>query len=127
MKITKSKHPLYPRYNSMMQRCCNRKNADYHNWGGSGIKVCDEWMDDFWCYAEYIISLPNAMDKGRSIDRINNKGNYEPGNIRWATFSQQSKNKRQFDYVPCGMLHGIPRYRRVERETRTSHMKPDLS
>lgn len=87
-------HKYASKYWSMINRCYSPNNKDYKNYGGRGITVCDEWRKDFWSYIEHISSLPNYGEEGRSIDRIKNDGNYEPGNLRWATAKQQNNNKR---------------------------------
>jgi hypothetical protein len=75
----------------MKSRCSNPKNKDYLEYGGRGIKVCSRWMDSFAAF------LSNMGEKpaGLSIDRINNDGNYEPGNCRWATGEEQRNNQRR--------------------------------
>lgn len=94
------KHPLRSRYYNMLIRCYNIKSPKYTNWGARGITVCEEWRDKksgFANYARHLESLPNAYAEGYLIDRIDNEGNYEPGNVRWATSSEQNLNKR----IPC--------------------------
>jgi hypothetical protein len=95
-KRIKTKHPLYNRWNVMRHRCRNRNYRDYKYYGAIGIDVCEEWYDDFWAYADYMMSLPNALKKGYSLDRIDNNKGYFPGNIRWATKSQQSSNRSRY-------------------------------
>lgn len=78
----------------MKNRCFNPKNYGFKNYGGRGIKVCDEWKDDFQAFYDHVSQLPHFGEEGYSLDRINNNGNYEPGNVRWATRTEQNKNKR---------------------------------
>lgn len=87
------KHPLYATYKNIKQRCYNKNKPDYHNYGGRGIKVCDRWLgiDGFTNFCKDMGEKPTL---GHSVDRINNNGNYEPSNCRWATIHQQSVNKR---------------------------------
>ena len=95
-----SKERLYSVYNGMIQRCYNRKHPHYGLWGGRGIRVCDEWKDNYQAFREW--SHANGYDeskdrKEQSLDRINNDGNYEPSNCRWATMKEQRNNQRSRD------------------------------
>ncbi len=83
---------LYYVWAAMINRCYNPDHAKYERYGGRGITVCDEWRNDPRKYIEYVKSLPGATKKGYSIDRENNDGNYEPGNIRWVPAFIQSQN-----------------------------------
>lgn len=83
----------YSRWNTMHQRCENPNNPQYKNYGARGIRVCERW-GVFEYYLEDIAPL-GPCPAGCSIDRINNDGNYEPGNVRWATASEQSLNRRK--------------------------------
>lgn len=89
-----TKHPLYPMWNTMMQRCYNPNNKSYKNYGGRGVKVCLEWHDAKTFIAD-IERLLGPRPPGMSFDRKNNDGDYEPGNMRWATPSQQALNRRR--------------------------------
>lgn len=73
---------------SMMQRCYNPNNKNYHRYGGRGIKVCDEWREGF---INFLYSM-GEKPKGKSLDRINNDGDYSPENCRWATQKEQCMN-----------------------------------
>lgn len=83
---------IYRIYNGMKQRCLNPNNPDYKHYGERGVKICQEWMDDFMSF--YIWSMKNGYKDELSIDRINVDGNYEPNNCRWATAKEQSNNTR---------------------------------
>lgn len=83
-------HPLYAIWKTIRQRCNNPANADYRWYGARGITICKRW-DDFTVFLSDIGERPSPE---LTIDRINNEGNYEPGNIRWATWAQQRNNKR---------------------------------
>ena len=71
---------IYKRWEQMKNRCKYSSNENYNHYGGRGISVCREWQDSFLTYYNYIMSLPDA-EKGLSLDRIENDGNYEPGNV----------------------------------------------
>src|ERR1043165_874637 len=73
------------------QRCHNPKNTQFHRYGGRGIRMCDEWRRDFLAFLAHMGPKP----PGHTLDRINNDGNYEPGNVRWATPKQQANNRRR--------------------------------
>jgi hypothetical protein len=85
----------YKLWNCMLTRCENKNVKYYHIYGGRGITVAPEFHDSS-TFIKYILENlgPRPSDK-HSIDRINNDGNYEPGNLRWATAKEQSNNKRQ--------------------------------
>lgn len=91
-----SGHPLYYIWASMKARCFNSSHKSYGNYGGRGIAVCDEWRNDFKAFLDYVKSLPNYNNGKFTLDRIDNDGNYEPGNVRWATWGEQVKNRRPF-------------------------------
>jgi hypothetical protein len=87
-----SRTTVHSKWMSMIQRCTNALEAAYPNYGGRGIRVCDEWLNDFQAFYDHVSTLPHFGEKGRSLDRIDNDGNYEPGNVRWATRTEQQRN-----------------------------------
>lgn len=80
----------YHRWRNMMRRCYDPKNAGYVNYGGRGITVCERWH----AFKNYYADVGDAP-AGKSLDRIDNDGNYEPDNVRWADRSTQAKNRRK--------------------------------
>ena len=82
----------YRAWSLMKNRCLNPNDRRYSDYGGRGISVCQEWIDSFEAFFSHVGRRPG---KGFSIDRINNDGNYEPGNVRWATPKQQRNNQRR--------------------------------
>lgn len=76
----------------MINRCYKKDDKRYVYYGQRGITVCDDWKNSFDNF--YIWAKSNGYKKGLSLDRINNNGNYEPNNCRWATKTEQARNKR---------------------------------
>ena len=110
--LSKNNKRLYKVWKSMRARCNNPNDASYYRYGGIGIKVCDEWDKDFSTFYEWSIAngyKEDIAESGRnrlSIDRINNDGNYEPSNCRWADDHTQANNKRvsippEIKYAKC--------------------------
>lgn len=89
-----SEHPLYRTWVAMVHRCCGPTNKDYASYGGRGITVFDGWKENPHEFINYVSSLPNCGVKGYTLDRLNNDGNYEPGNVKWSTHLEQGSNKR---------------------------------
>lgn len=89
----------YYAWKGMNNRCYNEKYYLYHRYGGRGIKVCDRWLESFENFYEDMGDRPSNK---YSLDRINNDGNYEPSNCRWATQKQQSSNKENNKWIEYG-------------------------
>ena len=81
--------PIYQSWKAMKARCQNPNHPDYNYYGGRGIKVCERWMD----FANFLEDM-GEKPKGLTLDRVDNNGDYEPSNCRWATPKQQAQNKR---------------------------------
>jgi hypothetical protein len=90
MNVKKENFVEYTAWLSMKSRCYNPKNASYKLYGGRGVTVCDEWRGSFRAFLEHLGPRPDGM----SLDRIDSNGNYEPGNVRWADWRTQSRNKK---------------------------------
>lgn len=86
---------IYEKWKGMKQRCGNPKNSAYKNYGARGISVCDAWINSFVKFYEHVSKLEHFGEPGYTLDRINNDGNYEPGNIKWSTRKEQNLNQRR--------------------------------
>lgn len=83
--------PLYDRWRAMIQRTTNPRNKRYADYGGRGIRVCREWRESFQAFAR---DVGPGFSSELQLDRIDVNGNYEPGNVRWVTRSENERNKR---------------------------------
>lgn len=93
----KSNHILFSKWEHMKDRCCNPNDKRYKNYGGRGIKICDEWLNSFESFYKW--SIENGYEDGLTIDRINVNGNYEPNNCRWTTWNIQCNNRTNNVYI----------------------------
>ncbi len=87
---TKSHTSVYKAWTAMRARCMNAQHPSFPEYGGRGIGICDRW-NDFECFLRDLGERPSSR---HSIDRIDVNGNYEPGNVRWATPADQARNRR---------------------------------
>lgn len=98
-------HYLYTTWKSIRQRCFSPSCKVYEHYGGRGITLHEEWSkskpgrsrsEGFEAFARYVDAVLGPRPEGCSLDRIDNNGHYEPGNLRWATHSEQMENRRHF-------------------------------
>lgn len=90
------RHPEYGTWIRMKHRCHSSSDVAYADYGGRGIKVCDSWRESFYAFLADVGPRPSSL---HTLGRINNDGNYQPGNVRWETFAEQSRNKRSTVWV----------------------------
>lgn len=83
-------------FRGMVRRCYDPSHKSYENYGGRGIKICDAWLNSFETFSTDIGERPSAR---HSIDRVDNDGDYEPGNCKWSTPREQANNRRSTVYV----------------------------
>lgn len=91
--------PEYKIWKDIVKRCHNERHHSYRNYGGRGITICQQWRTDPKAFCDYVGKRP---DSTLTIDRIDNNGNYEPGNVRWATRKTQRRNSRAIRLITIG-------------------------
>lgn len=95
----RKKSPEFRAWLGAKDRCYNKNSTGYSLYGGRGIVMFEEWKNDFVSFLNYIGPRPEGM----SLDRIDCNGNYEPGNVRWATPKEQANNQRRTKIIKDGM------------------------
>lgn len=104
---------LYVIWQNMKKRCVNPDTEHYEEYGGRGITVCNEWIHDFEAFRKW--SLNSGYSDDLTIDRIDNDGNYEPSNCRWATMREQTNNtRRNLRFTYEGETHTLPEWARIK-------------
>lgn len=95
----KYKTKIYRIWSAILQRCLNPNVLNYARYGGRGITMYPEWINNFQAFYDYVSKLEHYGEKGYSLDRIDNNGNYEPDNLRWADAKTQARNTRRNVFV----------------------------
>lgn len=98
-----SAHPLFRKHQEILRRCYNKNCQAYRLYGGRGIKMCKRWIDPMTFFKDlidaYNIHVKKFGERNTTIERINNDGDYKPSNIIFATYRQQSRNKRNNKFI----------------------------
>lgn len=109
-------------WRQMIARCHRPTHRHYKDYGGRGISVCDDWRDSFELFAEHMGPRPSPE---HSIDRVNNDDGYHPGNVRWATRTEQARNKRNSLLLSVGgnLVHAMDAAKEAGVEYKTLHAR----
>ena len=115
------KHRFYDTYRNMMNRCYTKSNPAYKHYGERGISVCEEWQD----ITKFVAWADSTYIEGYTLDRIDNAGNYEPSNCRWADATTQAINQRMMKNNTTGYV-GVYVARDNRWESRLTFNKVDI-
>lgn len=102
-------HRLYKIYHNMKERCFSKQNQAYSFYGGKGITICDDWLNDFISF--YNWAIDNGYKDNLTIDRINTDSNYEPDNCRWVNMSIQAQNTKHIRATNKSGYRGVSWYK----------------
>lgn len=105
-------HRLYSIRKGMLERCYNPNNNHYKDYGGKGVKMCEEWKESYLSFKNW--ALNSGYEDGLTIDRIDGDGDYCPENCRWASAITQANNKKNIPkYEYQGEIHSISEWSRI--------------
>ena len=108
LTANRKQHPLYRKWASIKERCTNPNYKFWNRYGGRGISMCEEWINDPQAFYAFMGDKPFP---DAEVDRIDNNGNYEPSNVRWATRKENCRNTSdRKEYLYDGVLRSIPEW-----------------
>lgn len=114
-------HPIYNVWKTMRQRCNNPNDSNYKDYGGRGIRICEEWDNP---KSFYNWAITNGYESGLSLDRIDNDGGYNPTNCRWTTMEVQNSNRRDNNMLEYkGNIKTLSEWGRITGWNRTTLLK----